>query len=44
MPEATFVVDLAVVLSVAGATSVLARLFGQPTILGYLLAGFMVGP
>ena len=44
MPDGSFVVDLAIVLSVAGATSVLARLFGQPTILGYLLAGFIVGP
>jgi CPA2 family monovalent cation:H+ antiporter-2 len=44
MPEGTFVVDLAIVLSVAGVTSVLARLLGQPSILGYLLAGFIVGP
>lgn len=44
MPDGSFVVDLAIVLSVAGATSVLARLCGQPTILGYLLAGFIVGP
>ncbi len=44
MPEGNFVVDLAIVLSVAGVTSVLARLLGQPSILGYLLAGFIVGP
>ena len=40
----TFVFDLAVVLGVAGVTSVLARLLRQPSVLGYLLAGLIVGP
>ena len=44
MHEATFVADLAVVLRVAGVTSLLARMARQPTILGYLLAGLIVGP
>jgi len=44
MHGATFVTDLAVVLGVAAITGVLARLLRQPTILGYLLAGLIVGP
>lgn len=44
MHGATFVADLAVVLSMAAVTSVVARLLKQPTILGYLLAGLIVGP
>jgi len=44
MHEATFVADLAVVLGVAGVTSLLARMARQPTILGYLFAGLIVGP
>lgn len=44
MHHATFVADLAVVLGVAGVTGVLARLLKQPTILGYLFAGLIVGP
>ncbi len=44
MHGATFVADLAVVLGVAAVTCVVARLLRQPTILGYLLAGLIVGP
>lgn len=44
MHQATFVADLAVVLAVAGVTAVLARTLRQPTILGYLFAGLIVGP
>ncbi len=44
MHGATFVTDLAMVLGVAALTSVLARLLRQPTILGYLIAGLIVGP
>jgi CPA2 family monovalent cation:H+ antiporter-2 len=40
----TFVADLAVVLCVAAATSLGFRLLRQPPILGYLLAGILVGP
>ena len=36
--------DLGVVTVVAAATAMLARQLGQPTILGYLLAGLIVGP
>ncbi|MGB8331428.1 MAG: sodium:proton exchanger, partial [Polyangiales bacterium] len=44
MHGAAFVTDLAIVLGVAAITGVLARLMRQPTILGYLLAGLVVGP
>jgi Kef-type K+ transport system membrane component KefB len=43
MHGAAFVTDLAVVLGVAAITGVLARLMHQPTILGYLLTGLIVG-
>jgi len=39
-----FLGDLAVVLVVAAATGVLFRWLRQPVVLGYLLAGFIVGP
>lgn len=39
-----FLADLAIVLGVAAVTAVIARLLKQPTILGYLLAGLIVGP
>ncbi len=42
--ERTILVDLAVVLCVAGITSVLFRRLKQPVVLGYLLAGLIVGP
>jgi CPA2 family monovalent cation:H+ antiporter-2 len=42
--HATFVTDLALVLCVAAATSLGFRLLRQPPILGYLLAGLLVGP
>jgi CPA2 family monovalent cation:H+ antiporter-2 len=40
----SFVADLTVVLGVAAVTSVVFRLVRQPTVLGYLLAGLVVGP
>ena len=36
--------DLAVVSVVAAITGMLTRRMGQPSILGYLLAGLIVGP
>ncbi|MEM1024937.1 MAG: cation:proton antiporter [Myxococcota bacterium] len=39
-----FVADLALVLAVAGVVGIVARRLNQPTILAYLLAGFVVGP
>jgi len=39
-----FLQDLALVLSVAAVVSVLFRLIRQPPVLGYLLAGVIVGP
>ena len=50
MPEAEvieefrLVQDFAVIMAVAGVAIVLFRRFGQPPILGYLLAGLLVGP
>ncbi|MDP2340390.1 MAG: cation:proton antiporter [Deltaproteobacteria bacterium] len=45
MPEANeFLSALAVVLGVAAVTTVLFRKLRQPVVLGYLLAGFIVGP
>jgi CPA2 family monovalent cation:H+ antiporter-2 len=40
----TFVLDLATVLGVAGLTAVVVRAMGQSAIVGYLGAGFIVGP
>lgn len=39
-----FVTDLAVVLGVAAVTGFIFRLLRQPSILGYLFAGVLVGP
>lgn len=40
----TLIGDMAIVLAVAAVTGVVARRFGQPSLLGYLLAGLIVGP
>ncbi len=42
--ERLFLADLALVLCVAAVTSVLFRRLRQPVVLGYLLAGLIVGP
>jgi len=42
--DAGLLADLAVVTVVAGVTGMLTRRMGQPSILGYLLAGLIVGP
>ncbi len=42
LPE--FIRDLAIILMSAGMTSILFRWLKQPAILGYVAAGFMVGP
>ncbi len=39
-----FLTNLAVVLCVAAATTVLFQRLHQPVVLGYLLAGLIVGP
>ena len=44
MHGASLVFDLALVLGVAALPSPIARWLGQPTILGYLVAGLVVGP
>ncbi|PRQ03063.1 Inner membrane protein YbaL [Enhygromyxa salina] len=42
--EGTLIIDLALVTGVAAVTAMIARRLGQPSILGYLLAGLIVGP
>ncbi len=44
LPERPFLQDLALVLCVAAVTTVLFRKLRQPVVLGYLLAGLIVGP
>ena len=44
MHEAHLVADIAMVLGVGAVIAVIARRLGQPTILGYLFAGLIVGP
>ena len=44
MHGASFVTDLAIVLLVASGTGLLFRRLGQPSIVGYLAAGLIVGP
>ncbi len=42
--HATLFTDLAIVLVVAAITGLVSRRLGQPSVLGYLLAGLIVGP
>lgn len=44
MAHASLLQDLAVVMAVAAATTALCRFFRQPVVLGYLIAGFLIGP
>lgn len=44
MHQASFVQDLAIVLGVAAITFVVSRRLKQPSVLGYLFAGLIVGP
>lgn len=44
MPQLTFLQDLAVVMIVAGVATILFRQFKQPVVLGYILAGLIIGP
>ena len=45
MPEnLKFVADLALILTSAGVVTVIFKLLKQPLVLGYLVAGFLVGP
>src|SRR5258706_16440696 len=40
----TFLQDLAVVMIVAGLVTVVFHRFKQPVVLGYIIAGFIIGP
>lgn len=44
MHHIAFLQDLSVVMIVAGIATVLFRQFNQPVVLGYILAGFIIGP
>lgn len=44
MHELQFIQDLAVVLLVAGCTTVLFQRLRQPVVLGYIIAGVLIGP
>lgn len=44
MPEPTFLRDLAVVMTVSAVVTVVFHLLRQPVVLGYLVAGMIVGP
>lgn len=44
MPHLSFLQDLAIVMIVAGLVTILCHRFKQPVVLGYILAGVIVGP
>jgi len=44
MHTIAFLQDLAVVMIVAGLVTILFHRFKQPVVLGYILAGFLIGP
>jgi monovalent cation:H+ antiporter-2, CPA2 family len=44
MHSVTFLQDLAVVMIVAGLVTVVFHRFRQPVVLGYILAGVIIGP
>jgi CPA2 family monovalent cation:H+ antiporter-2 len=44
MTELTFLSDLAVVMAISAATTVLFHLLRQPVVLGYIVAGVIIGP
>src|SRR5436190_3637593 len=44
MHSLEFLQDLAVVMIVAGLVTILFHRFKQPVVLGYILAGFIIGP
>ena len=44
MHEATFLSDLAIVMIVAGLVTVLFHRLKQPVVLGYIIAGVIIGP
>src|SRR5436190_12355292 len=44
MHSLEFLQDLAVVMIVAGLVTVIFHRFKQPVVLGYILAGFIIGP
>lgn len=39
-----FIQDLAIVMAIAGFITILCRRFNQPMVIGYILAGVVIGP
>ncbi len=44
MPAISFIQDLAVIMLVAGVVTILFHRLKQPVVLGYIVAGFIIGP
>jgi K+:H+ antiporter len=44
MDQTSFLQDLAIVMSVAALATIIFRQLGQPVVLGYILAGVIIGP
>src|SRR5688572_14889498 len=44
MHQETFLQDLAIIMMVAGLVTILCHRFKQPVVLGYILAGVIIGP
>ena len=44
MHAISFIQDLAVIMLIAGVVTVLFHRFKQPVVLGYIVAGFIIGP
>jgi CPA2 family monovalent cation:H+ antiporter-2 len=44
MHAISFIQDLAVIMLVAGVVTMLFHRFKQPVVLGYIVAGFIIGP
>ena len=44
MHAISFIQDLAVIMLVAGVVTILFHRFKQPVVLGYIVAGFIIGP
>ena len=44
MHAISFIQDLAIIMMAAGLVTVLFHRFKQPVVLGYIVAGFIIGP
>src|SRR5215212_9714786 len=44
MPDVAFLQDLAIIMIVAGVVTIIFHRLKQPVVLGYILAGLLIGP